>query len=199
MNRNLESFRGYVHPHWSGRDMTYLELGVFEGMSLTWMFQRVLTSEGSRAVGVDPWMETTKLSGDAMDQVMIRARKNLSRYCLQGTLGTAGIKRCQLIRGNSAEVLRRMVVGKGYAGFGRDSVDVSMIDGNHNALAVLDDARLVLQLIRIGGWLLFDDVENDHPKRDHVKEGVEMFLRETGDRVKLIWKHRYMEAYERVR
>lgn len=186
LNRNCATFREYVYPRWAGTPATYLELGVFEGMSMTWMMQRVLTHPESRAVGVDPWLMTRKLDSDFMDAVRKRARHNTRIYS----------PRCELIRGSSAEVLRRMVGKDGYAGIKRDSVDVCMVDGNHNALAVLDDALLVLQLVRPGGWILFDDVENKIEKADHVKHGVAMFVEEAGDKIKQIWKHKYMEAYE---
>ena len=47
-----------------------------------------------------------------------------------------------------------------------------------------------------GGWMLFDDVENDKPKAKHVKQGINMFLSIHGDKVKQVFKHRYMECYK---
>ena len=41
LNRNLASFREYVYPDWAGKKATYLELGVFEGMSMVWMMQNM--------------------------------------------------------------------------------------------------------------------------------------------------------------
>jgi hypothetical protein len=196
--RNLPTFREYIHPAWAGRKITYLELGVFEGMSLVWMLQRVLTHPESRAVGIDPWLMTTKLGSADMEGVYERAVHNLTPWRVFMNGDSKFLLRCELVRASSAEALRRMV-GRGFVGIkGHESVDLSMVDGNHNALAVLDDARLVWKLLKPGGWMLFDDVENDRPKQDHVKEGVEMFLQEDGHPVKLLWKHRYMECYEKI-
>ncbi len=186
-NRNLRTFQERVHPAWAGKPINYLELGVFEGMSMVWMMQRVLTHNDSQAVGIDPWLMTTKLDNHQMEMVMQRAQHNMIPWQ----------DRCQLMRGNSAEVLRRMCVvkNKGYLGISPGIVDISMIDGNHNSLAVLDDSRLVFELLKPGGWMLFDDVENKIPKTDHVKKGVELFLGEAKDKVHLLWKHRFMVCF----
>jgi len=188
LNRNLPTFRELIYPLWSGKSMLYLEVGVYEGMSLIWMMQYVLTHPDSRAIGVDPWLMSTKLDGAHMEAVRERAFHNLLPWR----------DRCELVRGNSSEVLRKMLRRQGWLGVRRDSVDLCMIDGDHHGLLVLDDARLCLQLVKPGGWIVFDDVENDRKKREHVKQGLEMFLKESGDRVKQLWKHRYMEAFEKL-
>lgn len=185
-NRNLPTFREFVHPEWAGKPITYLELGVFEGMSLVWMMQHVLTHPDSRAVGVDPWLMTTKLDAAIMEGVRCRARHNLRPWWESGS--------CELVRGNSAEVLRKMC-GRGFLDITKESVDLCMVDGNHNALAVWDDCRLVYKLLRPGGWMLLDDVENDKPKQDHVKQGLGMFLNEQP--MQQVFKHRYMEVYRK--
>lgn len=185
LNRNLPTFRRFVHPEWAGKSVTYLEIGVWEGMSLVWMMQHVLTHPDSKAVGVDPWLITTKVTEGAMNLVKVRAWNNLTPW----------IDRCTLQCGNSAEVLRRMVKRHGFLGIKRESVDLCMVDGNHNALGVWDDCRLVYQLLKPGGWMMLDDVENDKPKVDHVKEGLALWLSEQP--MKQVWKHRYMECYEK--
>lgn len=185
--RNLPTFRTQVLPVWAGRPLRYLEIGVFEAQSMVWMMQNVVTHPASRAVGIDPWLLTTKLDAEFMELVGQRAMHNTEPFR----------ERCQLIRGSSAEVLRRMLHRGGFAGISKDSVDICMIDGDHNRLAVLDDARLCVQLVKTGGWILFDDVENDHKKENHVRHGVDDYLAESKD-LKLIWKHRYVECYEKV-
>jgi len=184
--RNLETFRKYVHPRWAGLPITYLEIGVFEGMSMCWMFEHVLTSLESKAVGIDPWIMTTKLDNDYMYEVMERAYRNTDSW----------LGRRILVRGSSVEVLRRMLGRGGYKGISKQSVDLAMIDGDHNRLGAYDDARNCLELVKPGGQILFDDVENDRQKQDHVKDAIEMFLADFGDRVKQVWKHKYMECYE---
>jgi predicted O-methyltransferase YrrM len=185
-NRNLPTFRELIYPEFHGRPIVYLEIGVFEGQSMSWMGQHVLTAPGSLGIGIDPWLMTTKLDSEFMERVMDRADHNTKIF-----------PNVELIRGNSCEVLRKMC-SEGYAGITKNSVDICMIDGDHNRLAVYDDAIHVYQLVKPGGWILFDDVENDKPKQDHVKHGLDMFTSEYNDRIKSLWKHGYMEAYQKL-
>jgi len=188
LNRNLPTFRELILPVWSGKPMLYLEIGVYEGMSLTWMMQYVLTHPDSRAIGVDPWLMSVKMDEDYMEIVRKRAFHNLLPWQ----------DKCKLIRGNSSEVLRKMLKRKGWLGVKRNAIDLCIVDGDHHELLVLDDARLSFHLVKPGGWIVFDDVENDKKKGEHVKQGLETFLKEFGNSVKLLWKHRYMEAYEKI-
>lgn len=189
LNRNLSTFRELIFPAWSGKPLLYLEIGIYEGMSLVWMMQHVLTHPDSRAVGVDSWLMSTKLDESHMEAVRERAFHNLSPWR----------DRCELVRGNSSEVLRKMLKRRrGWLGAGRNSVDLCMVDGDHHELLVLDDARLCFRLAKPGGWIVFDDVENDKRKEGHVRQGLDTFLKESGDGMKLLWKHRYMEAYEKL-
>ena len=185
--RNMATFRELVHPEWAGRQMTYLEIGVFEGQSLCWMLEHVLTHPSSRAIGIDPWLITTKIDQQSMDAVHARAEYNVGKW-----------DRAELIRGNSAEVLRRMI-RYGFAGLKKDSVDVVMIDGNHNKWAVIDDAEQCLKLVKPNGWLLFDDVENQKEKSNHVKQALEDLEQLLAGQIEEVWRHKFMRCYRRVR
>jgi len=192
LNRNLPTFRDHLFPLLEPKireqePITYLELGVFEGMSMVWMLQHVISKcEESRAVGIDPWLMTTKLDNVKMENVRASAAYNVSPWS----------PKVKLIRGCSCEVLRRMCGRGGYEGIGKRTVDVSMIDGNHFDYAVIDDVRHVIPLVKKGGIILFDDVENDKPKANHVKQGIQAWLELDKPPVKQIFKHRYVEAYQ---
>ena len=67
------------------------------------MLQRVLTHPDCKAVGIDPWLITRKISAMEMEKVMARAEKNTVQWRHRGM--------CTLIRGNSIEVLARMSKG----------------------------------------------------------------------------------------
>jgi hypothetical protein len=164
-----------------------LEIGVFEGMSLCWMMQHVLTDPSSVSVGVDPWLPTIKLSLEYMEGVRERAHHNLRPWIEQN--------RCTLSRCSSAVALRKML-HRGYLGLHEGSVDICMIDGEHVPLLVCDDAKLVCRLLKPGGWMLFDDVEFSHPKAETVGEGIQMFLADNPP-VRQVWKHGHMECYEK--
>ena len=89
-----------------------------------------------------------------------------------------------------------MAARDGYAGVYRESVDICMIDGNHFDYAVLDDARQCLKLMKPGGLLIFDDVENDREKQDHVKQGIALWRQLDNPPVELLWKGKYAEGYK---
>jgi predicted O-methyltransferase YrrM len=196
LNRNLDAFRELILPEWAGKPATYLEIGVFEGMSLVWMLQYVLTHPDAKAIGVDPYLMTTKLSAEVMHEVMQRALGNTAPWTT--THYGRQVPNCKLIRGNSAEVLRLMLKNQhGYMGVKAGSVDLCMVDGDHNALGVLDDCRLVWKLLKTGGWMICDDVENDRKKSHHVEEGLRQFLSETPG-AELVAKKDYIEIYRKT-
>lgn len=185
--RNQATFCEHVQPRWAGQPITYLELGVFEGMSLVWMLQHVLTHPDSRAVGVDPWLLSRKIDADAMEAVRLRAESNTEPWR----------DRCQLIRANSVEALARMNGRRGFAGIHRGTLDLCLIDGDHMAPAVYSDAKHVLSLLRPGGWMLFDDVSTTHRQKQLVHRGLSLFLEETGNRIQLAWQRGRVVAYEK--
>jgi len=197
--RNMATFAELVYPKWSGRDILYLEIGVFEGMSLLWMMQHVLTSGGSRAVGIDPWLMTMKQSNEYMEQAWNRTRHNLQEWTGTGVLGRSLGHRCNLIRGFSGVVLRKMIGRGGFMGVSCGTVDLCMVDGAHESLFVLDDALQCYHLLKPGGWMMFDDVVNARKKGDdHVRLGIDMFLERMPGAMKLEWKHKHMECYVKL-
>jgi hypothetical protein len=181
-----------VYPVLAGLPVNYLEIGVFEGMSMVWMLQKILTDPASQAFGVDPWLRTTKMSAEGMDEVRRRAFHNVKPWA----------DKCHLEQGNSVEILklagssRLRKMNRWEHWLGPNSVDLCMIDGGHTALDVLADSRLVYPLMKSGGWILYDDVENRIDKgMNHVKQGVAMFREEMNDGLEFMWKDRFMEAF----
>lgn len=185
-NRNKNTFLEFVLPYWKDREANVLEIGVFEGMCMVWMLQYLHPS--NQYWGIDPWLETAKLDDEVMEQVRLRAYHNTSPYGA----------RCKLYRANSNEALRRAGRRHGFYGIKKETLDLCIIDGDHTELAVLADARQCLPLVKPGGHILFDDVEAQIKKRHQVKDGLRMFLDESGDAVKSIWKHHYMECFEKL-
>jgi len=112
-------------------DLRYLEIGIYEGRSLLWMLDNVLTHPGARATGIDPFL-------DKKSELLFRA--NLEKS------GHAG--KVTVIVGFSQTELRKLPL---------DSFDVVYIDGSHTADDVLADATLSFDLLRVGGLMIFDD------------------------------------------
>lgn len=192
-NRNQTTFSTYILPRFPGdKPWKAVQIGVFEGMDLVWQFQHTLSHPESRCLAVDPYLPTPKLDQEFMDGAMDRAKKNLMPFR----------KKLELIRGKSQDILKEYIENpielKGRhvpAG----SFDYVIIDGDHDAGPVYEDAVLALQLVKVGGWLIFDDVRNNNTFKNHVKHGLERFTAEHGDALELVWFHRYMNAYERTK
>lgn len=111
--------------------LRYLEIGAFEGRSLVWMLDHVLTAPSARAIVIDPFFDA---------DVEARFHANLER---SGRAAQVTVK-----KGLSQVELRSLPL---------DSFDVIYIDGSHTADDVLADAVLSWDLLKEGGLLIFDD------------------------------------------
>jgi len=189
LNTNLPTFRDYIYPVWKDKPISYVEIGVFEGMSLVWMMQYVLTHPKSYAVGIDPWLMSAKFDEEVMESIRFRAYHNLSPWK----------DRCALVRGNSNDVVgKALALKQGFSGMKKNSIDLFFIDGDHHELTTTGDGELGLRLVRPGGWIIFDQINTPRKKSGFAKEGLELFLERNGRSVKMIWKNDYMEAYEKL-
>lgn len=186
-NRNQTTFSTFLPPKFDGsRPVRLIQIGVFEGADLVWQFQNTLRHPDSFAFAIDPWAATTKLDQQTMDKVAARAASNLRPWK----------KKLQLHRGFSQDILAAAVKAGRLAGVRSGFWDIVVIDGDHRADAVQRDATLAMQLLKPGGWLLFDDVRTQVPKKDEVEVGLRRFLDVWGGSLELAWSHRFCECYE---
>lgn len=111
-------------------NLRYLEIGVFEGRSLIWMLENVLTDPSSHATVIDVFMDDYEQTFDA-------------------NIAAAGAgDRVTKIVGPSQQHLRSLEPA---------SFDIIYVDGGHTADDVLADAVLAWPLLRDGGLMIFDD------------------------------------------
>ena len=179
--RNQSTWSTFLlQKYGNDRPVKMVQIGVFEGMDLVWCFQNFLGHPDSHVIGIDPWLGTTKLDDEFMQKVRVRALKNLYPQIAKDKL--------TLTRGLSQNVL---------PGLGSNLNDLVIIDGDHNADAVLVDAVESLRIAKSGAWLVFDDVRNRIPKKDHVQAGLDKFLEQHGHLVQLEWRHRYCDCYSK--
>lgn len=188
--RNQVTFSTFLPPKFDGtKPVRMIQIGVFEGMDLVWQLQHVLKHPDSRVLAIDPWMPTTKLDAEFMRGVEQRARKNLSPWR----------DKVQIIKGSSQEILKDIVDNnRRVHGIAPGHWDYIVIDGDHDRKPVYKDAVNAFNLVRPGGWLLFDDVHNRSYKKEHVAHGLQDFLQWYGSQVKRAWYHRYCECYEKM-
>lgn len=111
-------------------ELHYLEVGVFEGRSVVWMLENVLTDPSTRVTAIDIFPEDLK-------QTFL---SNMDR--------TGRGDHVRTIEGTSQAKLRSLPPA---------SMDIAYIDGSHTAGDVLADAVLTWDLLRPGGVIIFDD------------------------------------------
>lgn len=182
-SRNQKTWSSFLIPKFGdGRSIKMVQIGVFEGMDLVHCLQNILTHPDSRVVAIDPWLGTTKLDQRYMEECYQRAVHNLSPW-------HGNTNKVNILRRKSEDVLSQLE-GNYY--------DLIIIDGDHNAEPVYQDSIQALRLIKPGGWIVWDDVRNRTFKKNHVLHGLNKFLAEHGNEVKLEWKYRYCDCYSRL-
>ena len=112
----------------------YLEVGVFEGRSFTWMIDHVLTAPDARATAVDVFYPSADYEA--------RFRRNVA------LTGMAG--RVEILNGPSAELLR---------GFPPAAFDLVYVDGSHSPGPVFCDLANAWVALAPGGVMILDDYE----------------------------------------
>jgi predicted O-methyltransferase YrrM len=110
--------------------LRYLEVGAYEGRSLLWMAENVLTDPASELVAIDIFVGDYEENFD----------HNVSR--------SEARDRIHKRKGRSSDILRDPSLGM---------FDIIYIDASHVASDVLIDAVLAWPRLRVGGLLVFDD------------------------------------------
>jgi predicted O-methyltransferase YrrM len=120
-------------------NISYLEVGLFEGRSFVWAIENIFTDPTSRLTGIDPFFETYEFAPSAEQY----------KDVFFANLEASGARdRSSIIKGFSQVELRKLPL---------NSFDVIYIDGSHEKRDVLEDAILAWRLLKDGGVLIFDD------------------------------------------
>ncbi len=116
--------------------LNYLEVGVYEGRSVIWMLENVLTDPSSTVTAIDLSRDLTEYSPELEARFLVNVKK-------------AGAEnRVTVIVGFSQEELRKLPL---------DHYDIIYIDGSHMGPDVLEDVLLSDRLLKEGGMLILDD------------------------------------------
>lgn len=189
--RNQRTFSTFIPPKFKGnKPINMIQIGIFEGADLCWQFQNTLRHPDSRVVAIDPWEESRKINQQGMDDCYGRAIHNLHYWR----------KKIEVIRGKSQDVLPDLIrngTSVNDKPILKGDWDLIIVDGDHHAPTVYDDAMYSFELVRKGGWLLFDDYYNKTRKKHHVQEGVSEFLIDHKNDVDLVWQHKYCICFKK--
>lgn len=150
--------------HFKGKpNIHYLEIGVFEGRSLIWMLENILTHSNAKATGIDIFPQ------------------NLKQRCLTNLKKSGFVNKVTLITGKSQSELKRLPPA---------SFDIIYIDGSHVADDVETDAVLGWLLLKNEGVMIFDDYlwDADLPQDLKPKISIDCFITVYRNEIEKLYK-----------
>ena len=151
--------------------MKYLEIGVYEGHSMYVMLKTFLLHPDSMAYGIDPWeiapMNAKRFPRNEIGEAKIKSIEDRARANLE-PFGSKAV----LIKARSSEYLSTKP-------FPNESLDVIYIDGVHEHEACLNDSHIAWDLLKYGGFMVWDDVMARTTK-GQIKRVVEEIIKEKG-------------------
>eukprot|EP01032_Pedospumella_encystans_P008022 gene8022-9561_t len=143
----------------------FVEVGSLEGRSAVWLLENVLQHPDSKLSCVDMWNENIddhEYNADLMKGIYNRFLHNISPYS----------HKVDVYRGKSFDALRHPRLTE-------QSFDFVYVDGGHSSRNALEDAILSFGLLKVGGFMIFDDYFSnlkDPHNLNSPKLGIDTFL-----------------------
>ncbi len=155
---------------------TYLEIGSYEGASLTWICENAHIAE---AHCIDTWEGGGDLpTGAHMEEVEKRFLNNLK--ILKKKLWSPPL--IYIHKNFSINVLAEMITKATFEYF-----DMIYIDGSHHAIDVLQDAVMAWSLLKMDGLMIFDDyLWRGAPFSQTPKPAIDAFCNIHGDEAQVV-------------
>jgi predicted O-methyltransferase YrrM len=169
----IAAWKVLLEPFKGKPNIRYLEVGMYEGRSVVWMFENILTHPTAFMTGIDIFYS---FDGAYSPDLDARFRKNLEI--------AGGTAKSEIMVGFSDKMLRQLDSSKLY--------DIIYIDGGHDAPTVLDDAILSGALLKEGGIMIFDDYRHGlrqgmaSPPLMRPKLAIDTFIKFYGDKYEIM-------------
>ena len=148
-------------------DLTFVEIGCFEGRTSVWLLEHILTGPGSWLICIDPFEKVEWLPGTT--QVSFpKFLANIAPYRDQVAVAKAP-------SWDALRTLRYTIDGTQIVG----EVDFVYVDGDHRRQACLEDMVLAWRWLRKGGIMAMDDYDwRDGPTEDKdlPRQAIDAFL-----------------------
>lgn len=151
---NIPTWNRVLHDMKGKPNLTYLEIGPYEGRSFLWVMDNVLTHPSSKAIAIDTF-----------DKIF---DSDPEKTFLENVRRSGSSSKVRTIKGFSQEKLREIKL---------NSIDLIYIDGDHKSKGVLMDAMLSWDLLKEGGILIFDDykLSYDLPMEMRPEFAIDVF------------------------
>jgi len=180
---NVYYRRIWYYKNWHNRikldknkEIQILEIGVYKAEMSIWFINNLLEHDKSRIYLVDTWQGSVEYNED-FEQVYLTYKKNikLSKYpekAIENRI-TSLLFMCDFIKKHNKAFF-----------------DLIYIDACHDSRCVMADAMLAWKLLKVGGYLIFDDYSwnllIDQPDYVRPKLAVDDFLNLFRDNINII-------------
>jgi predicted O-methyltransferase YrrM len=169
LNREISTILNDIPFYWTPADkQTFLanlitthglqravEIGVYTGGSFMPQVAAMKRTSGF-VIGVDPYSSVEAHQWDNLDRLVTVTEQKLSpdrEAMYKDVLELIDKYRlgdyCSIVRAASAEAAPHL----------KGSIDILHIDGNHDRVRVVEDLRNYLPKVRVGGFVIMDDVD----------------------------------------
>ena len=168
------------------KELHFLEIGSFEGMSTIWFLENYLKNENSTITCIDPWLNYSQNEDSYNSYFKTENQWNFKNSNVKSTFlfniveyGEAN--KVHIEQGFSHEILAKLMGNE-------KKYDLILIDGNHTAPFVISDAVLSWHLLKVGGFMIFDDYLWFLDRKETLtpKLSVDSFIRIFSDYLEVI-------------
>lgn len=151
--------------------ITYLEIGVADGGNAIHIANSYCKHPDSKIYCVDPWI-------DYDEYPEYKGQQNIAWNTVNKNLLNSGHANKFIIhRGFSDDIVPT---------FQDNFFDIVLVDGNHETDYVYRDGVMALEKVKSGGYIVFDDYDLYNRYWPDTKKGVDMFLKDYADKIRLV-------------
>jgi glycosyltransferase involved in cell wall biosynthesis/predicted O-methyltransferase YrrM/Tfp pilus assembly protein PilF len=175
-SHNIPIWKQFLSPLQGLINLRILEIGSWEGRSTCWLLENIATDSAARITCIDTFEGSVEHS-EMMDQTVLKTIEQRFDWNLEKTGNSEKVRK---VLGTSQTVLRSLIP---------NTYDLAYIDGSHIASDVLEDALLTWRLVKIGGFIIFDDygfVFAPEIKEDPPKAAIDVFIKLFQKKIKLL-------------
>jgi len=179
--------------------LDFLEIGSFEGESTIWFLDTFLQNEDSTITCIDPWQNYSQ-DKDSLNSYGTESSDwkfgdmNIKETFLNNITKNGSIHKVRVIQELSDRALPVLInENKKY--------DLIFIDGNHVAPYVLMDSVMSWPLLKVGGYMIFDDYKWGLNKGQHTirpDKAIDDFIDIFSDYIEVIHSN-YRKIIKRIK